>query len=48
MNLLVFLWVLWVMDPTGNALGRFLKADTNQVQKGILTYACICVELDLS
>jgi hypothetical protein len=35
--------------PTlGNALGRFIKTDTYKIAKGFITFAHICVEIDLS
>jgi hypothetical protein len=35
--------------PTlGNALGRFIKIDTDRIAKGFVTFARICVEIDLS
>jgi hypothetical protein len=35
--------------PTlGNALGRFIKIDTDRIVKGFITFARICVEIDLS
>jgi hypothetical protein len=35
--------------PTlGNALGRFIKIDTDRITKGFITFARICVEIDLS
>jgi hypothetical protein len=35
--------------PTlGNALGRFIKIDTERIEKGFVTFARICVEIDLS
>jgi hypothetical protein len=35
--------------PTlGNVLGRFIKIDTDRITKGFITFACICVEIDLS
>jgi hypothetical protein len=29
-------------------LGRFIKANTDQISKGFITFARICVEIDLS
>jgi hypothetical protein len=35
--------------PTlGNALGRFIKIDTDRITKGFVTFARLCVEIDLS
>jgi hypothetical protein len=35
--------------PTlGNVLGRFIKIDTDRITKGFVTFARICIEIDLS
>ena len=36
------------MQDIGNSLGKFLKVDIDRTEKRLATYACICVEVDLS
>jgi hypothetical protein len=37
-----------VLEHIGNALGRFLKSDDDRLAMGLLTYARICVEIDIN
>ena len=37
-----------VLKEIGNALGKFVVVDWDRIEKGMATYACICVEVDLS
>jgi hypothetical protein len=35
--------------PTlGNALGKFIKLDTDRISKGFITFTGICIEIDLN
>jgi hypothetical protein len=36
------------LPSLGNALGRFIKIDTDRIVKGFVTFAHICIEIDLS
>jgi hypothetical protein len=36
------------LSTLGNTLGRFIKSDMDQISKGFITFAHICVEIDLS
>ena len=47
-NLPVHLWHVRVYKAIGNTLGSFLMGDYWRENKGLYTYARICVELDLS
>lgn len=37
-----------VLEGIGNTLCKFIKIDLKRVDKGIFTFARICVEMDLS
>ena len=41
-------WHHLVLEDIGNLLGRFIKSDNERKDKGLFTYARICVEIDLS
>jgi hypothetical protein len=47
-NLPLHFYTPYFLPTLGNALGRFIKLDTDQISKGFITFACICVEIDLS
>lgn len=47
-NLPLHFWHLKVLTTIGNSLGKFLKIDEDRVNRGIFTFARICVEVDLS
>lgn len=47
-NLPLHLWHHIVLSAIGNSLGKFLKIDEDRVTRGILSFARICVEADLS
>jgi hypothetical protein len=36
------------LSTLGNTLGKFIKADTDRILKGFITFTHICVEIDLS
>jgi len=47
-NLPLPYWHHLVLEDIGNLLGRFIKIDKERQDKGLFTYARICVEIDLS
>jgi len=47
-NLPLPYWHHLVLEDIGNLLGRFIKIDKDRQDKGLFTYARICVEIDLS
>jgi len=47
-NLPLHFWHIKVLEGIGNALGKFLKVDSERLSKDIYTFARICVEVDLS
>ena len=47
-NLSLHFWHNNVLIAIGNVLGKFLKTDEDRISRGILTFAKICVEVDLS
>lgn len=47
-NLPLHFWYIKVLASIGNALGKFLKVDSERLSKDIYTFARICVEVDLS
>jgi len=47
-NLPLPYWQHTVLEDIGNLLGRFIKSDNERKEKGLFTYARICVEIDLS
>jgi len=47
-NLPLPFWPYPVLEDIGNLLGRFIKSDNERKDKGLYTYARICVEIDLS
>jgi len=47
-NLPLPYWHHLVLEDIGNLLGRFIKSDKERQDKGLFTYARICVEIDLS
>ena len=36
------------LNKIGNALGKLVAIDWDRIRKGLVNYACICVEVDLS
>jgi len=47
-NLPLPYWHHQVLEDIGNLLGSFIKSDKERQDKGLFTYARICVEIDLS
>jgi len=47
-NLPLPYWHHLVLEDIGNLLGSFIKSDKERQDKGLFTYARICVEIDLS
>lgn len=47
-NLPIHFWDQNILVYIGNTIGRYIKMDTQQVEDRIFTFACICVEADLS
>lgn len=47
-NLPLHFWHHLVLESIKTSLGRFLKLDRERMEKGIFTFARICVEMDLS
>jgi hypothetical protein len=47
-NLPSYFYTQDFLPTLGNVLGRFIKIDTYWLTKGFVTFACICVEIDLS
>lgn len=47
-NLPLPYWHHIVLEDIGNLLGRFIKSDNERHDKGLFTYARICVEIDLN
>ena len=47
-NLPLPFWHHLVLEDIGNLLGRFIKSDNERKDKGLFTYARICVEIDLN
>jgi len=47
-NLPLPLWHPRVIEEIGNTLGKFKKIDNEWIEKGIFTFAKICVDIDLS
>lgn len=47
-NLPLHFWSPQVLFGIGNTIGRFIKMDTKRTKEGIYTFACMCVEVDLS
>lgn len=47
-NLPLHFWHHKVLIAIGNVLGKYLKIDEDRISKGILTFASICVEVDLN
>jgi len=47
-NLPLPYWHHEVLEDIGNLLGSFIKSDKERQDKGLFTYARICVEIDLS
>lgn len=47
-NLPLHFWSPQVLSIIGNSIGRFIKMDTDRMEEGIYTFACICVEVDLN
>jgi len=47
-NLPLPYWHHLVLEDIGNLLGRFIKTDKDRQDKGLFTYARVCVEIDLS
>ncbi|KAH9288642.1 hypothetical protein KI387_032759, partial [Taxus chinensis] len=45
-NLPLHLW--YTLEDIGNVLGKFIKEDMDRTHSGLCTYACICVEIDMS
>ena len=41
-------WSNEALKEIGNSLGKYVATDVDRIQKGMATYACICIELDLS
>jgi hypothetical protein len=47
-NLPLHFYSAYFLPTLGNALGRFIKTDIDRITKGFITFARICVEIDLS
>ena len=47
-NLPLPFWHHLVLEDIGNLLDRFIKSDCGRKERGLLAYARICVEIDLS
>jgi len=47
-NLPLHLWNQQVLAGIGNTIGRYIKTDTQRLEKRIFTFARICVEVDLN
>ena len=47
-NLPIHFWDQKILASIGNAIGRYIKMDTQRIDERIFTFARICVEVDLS
>jgi hypothetical protein len=47
-NLPLHFYTPYFLLTLGNVLCKFIKIDIDQIPKGFVTFACICVEMDLN
>jgi hypothetical protein len=47
-NFLLHFWSHQIMIDIGNKMGKHLKIDLERARTGLTTYACICVQMDIS
>lgn len=47
-NLPLQFWSERVLEGIGNNIGKYIKTDLERIYERVYTFACICVEVDLS
>ena len=47
-NLPLHFWTPHFLSTIGNSLGRFIKINGDRISKGLVTFARICMEMDLN
>ena len=47
-NLPLHFWNEDVLGSIGDIIGSYIKTDTQRMEERVFTFACICVEVDLS